>query len=313
MPHYVVSLSASSSCDVEIEASTPEEAVSLAKARRVSLEGVTKVESVSRFERGPLDADDEPGSKEAQTWEVVGFCESCSKLLLQDLETGASETYKLGGGEDDTLYFCLACFGEITEDEGSEPEKNPPGPSRFDASDLPEIIREALANQEPDFKAEMIERWRLGDDATKADLIAFFAGDDVARAVLLEPHAGPVEAVTPGVAVKTRPEELAREVYFVRPGDVKREVIALAALRRVLEWVESGSDFDLVLDRQNLARPSTAPVRVERDPAFDAAKLAEHWEPLDVPDDMVARDVAGRVWNHLDPVPSRESEGSSNG
>lgn len=160
-------------------------------------------------------------------------------------------------------------------------------------------------------------------------------------------------------ASKTPPEELAREVFFLRSGDARREAIALGAIRRVSEWVESGADFDLVLDKQNLARPSTAPVHIERDPAFDATQLSEHWEPLDVHRDLwgvflagddtarplaifteeveaydwlgfmakhpvehrrfgggdkcvcVIRDLSARTWNHLSPVPSRESESSS--
>jgi hypothetical protein len=48
-------------------------------------------------------------------------------------------------------------------------------------SDLPDEMRDALADQKPEFVAEMIERWRVADEETRADILAFFESDGPRR------------------------------------------------------------------------------------------------------------------------------------
>lgn len=48
-------------------------------------------------------------------------------------------------------------------------------------SDLPEAIREALAGQPLDLVTDTVETWATADDATRADILAFFESDGPRR------------------------------------------------------------------------------------------------------------------------------------
>jgi hypothetical protein len=108
---YSVSLRAVVTREVEIEAESPEEAVSIATTRHGC---------ETRLVHMRAEGVDEADEGSDASWEVMGFCEACRKaLLVNDDDSGGV----YAGDEDGNgVYLCRPC---AIEEAAGEPDPSP--------------------------------------------------------------------------------------------------------------------------------------------------------------------------------------------